>query len=56
MWFIMMSWIAWLHGSVGACDNDGLAVYLLALEDGYHVVIESLDSQVWCELMTEMWF
>ena len=24
--FIMMSWIAWIHGLVGACDNDEVIV------------------------------
>ena len=24
--FIMMSWIAWIHGLVGACDSDEVVV------------------------------
>ena len=24
--FIMMSWIAWIHDLVGACDSDGVIV------------------------------
>ena len=24
--FILMSWIAWIHGLVRACDSDGVTV------------------------------
>ena len=43
--FIMMSWIAWIHGLVGACDSDEVTVqdYFLVLfisswfgEDGFY--------------------
>ena len=26
LFFIMMSWIAWIHGLVGACDSDEVIV------------------------------
>ena len=26
VFFIMISWIAWIHGLVGACDSDGVTV------------------------------